>query len=81
MTKTFSVSTSGWAYHWLVNGPVREELAIQCGSGAYGPGFRPNRAMARALGLAYKNTTRIQPGEKDMATLGNPFDAVNPKIA
>lgn len=69
----FSVSTTGWAYHWTVNGPVRNDVDIQCQSGAYGPGFRANRTMGRALGLIYKNTTRIQPGEKDMATIGNPF--------
>ena len=69
----FSVSTTGWAYYWTVNGPVRNEVDIQCESGAYGPGFRANRTMGRALGLIYKNTTRIQPGEKDMATIGNPF--------
>lgn len=69
----FSVSTTGWAYLWTVNGPVRHDVDIQCASGAYGPGFRANRTIGRALGLIYKNTTRIQPGEKDMATLGNPF--------
>lgn len=70
---TFSVSTTGWAYFWTVNGPIRDDLSIQSGSGAWGPGFRPNRTIGRALGLAYKNTTRLHPGEKDMATLGNPF--------
>ena len=70
---TFSVSTTGWAYLWMVNGPIREEINIQSESGAFGPGFRANRVIGRALGLAYKNTTRIHPGEKDMATLGNPF--------
>ena len=70
---SFSVSTTGWAYMWTVNGPVRNDIDIQCRSGAYGPGFRPNRVIGRALGLAYKNTAKIHPGEKDMATFGNPF--------
>ena len=69
----FSVSTGSWAYQWLVNGPVREALDIQSSSGAFGPYFRANRTIGRALGLAYKNTARIQPGEKDMAVMGNPF--------
>jgi len=68
-----SVSTGSWAYFWLLNGPIREDLNVQCGTGAFGPGFRANRAMGRALGLAYKNTTRIHPGVKDMATVGSPF--------
>lgn len=69
----FSVSTGSWAYLWLINGPVRHDLDIQCDTGAFGPGFRANRAIGRALGLAYKNTTRIYPGVKDMATVGSPF--------
>ncbi|MFC6723738.1 hypothetical protein ACFQE1_04955, partial [Halobium palmae] len=38
-----------------------------------GPGFRANQTIGRALGLAYKNVTRIHPGVKDMATVGSPF--------
>lgn len=70
---SFSVSTTGWAYLWMINGPIRDDIDIQSKSGAFGPGFRANRTIGRALGLAYRNTTRIYPGEKDMATLGNPF--------
>ncbi|MFB6353325.1 MAG: hypothetical protein ABEJ92_04500 [Halobacteriales archaeon] len=69
----FSVSTGSWAYQWLVNGPVRKALDIQSGTGAFGPGFRANRAIGRALGLAYKNIARIHPGEKDMGVMGSPF--------
>ena len=69
----FSVSTGGWAYLSIINGPIRNDLDIQCGTGAFGPGFRANRVIGRALGMAYRNTTRIHPGEKDMATVGNPF--------
>lgn len=69
----FSVSTGSWAYFWALNGPIRTELDVQSGVGAFGPGFRANRGIGRTLGLAYKNTTNIQPGEKDMATVGNPF--------
>ncbi|WP_336022790.1 hypothetical protein [Halobellus salinisoli] len=69
----FSVSTGSWAYLWVINGPIRSKLDVQCGVGAFGPGFRTNRVLGRALGLTYKNTTGIHPGEKDMATTGNPF--------
>jgi len=65
-----SVSTGSWAYCWVVNGPVRDELGI---SPRFGPGVRANRAIGRALGLAYKNTAIIHPGEKDMGVQGNPF--------
>lgn len=69
----FSVSTGSWAYQWIVNGPVRDALDIESGSGAFGPSFHANQTIPRALGLAYRNTARIYPGEKDMGVMGNPF--------
>jgi len=68
-----SVSTGSWAYQWLVNGPVREHLDIESSSGAFGPNYHANRTIGRALGLAYKNTATLRPGEKDMGVMGNPF--------
>jgi len=68
-----SVSTGSWAYLFVVNGPVREALDVNSDTAAFGPGFRTNRTVGRALGLAYKNAADIHPGEKEMATLGNPF--------
>lgn len=68
-----SVSTGSWAYLFVVNGPIREALDINSDTGAFGPGFRSNRSVGRALGLTYKNCARIHPGEKEMATLGSPF--------
>ncbi|WP_049986114.1 hypothetical protein [Halobellus rufus] len=68
----FSVSTGSWAYQWIVNGPVREMLGIETGSGAFGPSFHANQTIARALGMAYRNTAKIYPGEKDMGVMGNP---------
>jgi len=69
----FSVSTGSWAYQWIVNGPVREKLNIECSSGAFGPSYHANQTIARALGIAYRNTAKIYPGEKDMGVMGNPF--------
>ncbi|GGN09285.1 hypothetical protein [Halarchaeum nitratireducens] len=69
----FSVSTGSWAYQWIVNGPVREALGIETSSGAFGPSFHANQTIARALGIAYRNTAKIYPGEKDMGVMGNPF--------
>ncbi|MFB6354596.1 MAG: hypothetical protein ABEJ92_10990, partial [Halobacteriales archaeon] len=69
----FSVSTGSWAYQWIVNGPVRRALDVGSGVGAFGPNFHANRTIGRALGLAYKNTAGLVPGEKDMGVMGNPF--------
>ncbi len=67
-----SVSTGSWAYSWIVNGPIRDAIEIQSSTNAFGPYFRANRTIARALGLAYKNTAKLFPGEKDMGVVGNP---------
>ncbi|MFC6724014.1 hypothetical protein ACFQE1_06425 [Halobium palmae] len=69
----FSVSTGSWAYQWVVNGPVREKLDIASSSGAFGPSYHANQTIPRALGIAYRNTAKIYPGEKDMGVMGNPY--------
>jgi hypothetical protein len=43
-------STSGPAPMIVVNGPVRHELGFNTGGGAFGPGFRPNATIPRAIG-------------------------------
>lgn len=68
-----SVGTDSSAQIYLVNGPVRNQLDINSGTGAFGPGFRSNQTIGRALGLATKNTADIHPGEQAMGVLGNPF--------
>jgi hypothetical protein len=35
----------------IVNGPVRRDLQINCGLGLFGPGWRANATIGRALGL------------------------------
>ena len=35
----------------IVNGPIRGELDINCGDGAFGPGWRANSTIGRALRL------------------------------
>ncbi|WP_336022014.1 hypothetical protein [Halobellus salinisoli] len=67
-----SVSTGSWAYQWIVNGPVRNKLDIESGTGALGPNYHANQTISRALGIAYRNTAKIYPGEKDMGVMGNP---------
>lgn len=67
-----SVSTGSWAYFWLINGPVRNQLDIGHDVGAFGPHYQANRVIGRALGMAYKNTALIHPAEKDMGVQGNP---------
>ncbi len=54
-------STSGPAPMIVVNGPVRHELGFNAAGGAFGPGFRPNATVARAIGLIVRNAFGIRP--------------------
>jgi hypothetical protein len=65
-------STSGPAPMIVVNGPVRHELGFNTGGGAFGPGFRPNATVARAIGLIVRNAFGIRPHVLEQATQGLP---------
>ena len=56
----------------IVNGPARTELAINCGAGVFGPGFRANATIGRALRLVMINLGGTKAGEISMSTLGHP---------
>jgi hypothetical protein len=62
---------SGAAQAVIVNGPVRRELGIECGSGCFGPGFRANATIGRALRLVVRNVCRAIPGVLDRASFSN----------
>ena len=69
---TFEVSTGSWAPLLIINGPVRNDIHINCSSGALSPGNIANAAIGRALGLIVKNIGGARKGIEDMGTLGNP---------
>jgi len=56
----------------VVNGPVRDQLGVNSGMGALGPGARANAAIGRALRLVLTLTGGARPGALDRATLGHP---------
>lgn len=56
----------------LVNGPVRKQIGLHSGAGAFGPGFRPNATIGRALRLVLLNIGGARPGVLDRATQGSP---------
>src|SRR5262249_52699114 len=64
--------TSGPAPMIVVNGPVRHELGFNTQGGAFGPGFRPNATVARAIGLIVRNAFGIRPHVLEQATQGLP---------
>ena len=65
-------STSGPSPLIVVNGPVRKELGFNTAGGAFGPGFRPNATIPRAIGLLVRNGIGIHPHELEQATQGLP---------
>jgi hypothetical protein len=65
-------STSGPSPLIVVNGPVRRELGFNTAGGAFGPGFRPNATIPRAIGLIVRNAFGIHPHVLEQATQGLP---------
>jgi hypothetical protein len=55
----------------LVNGPVRTRLEINGGVGCFGPGWRANATIGRALRLVWVNVGGARPGVISMSTFGS----------
>ncbi len=70
---TFGFSTGSWAPFWTINGPIRNEINVNNGSGAFSPGNIANAAIGRAMGLIVKNIGGVRKGVEDMGVMGNPL--------
>lgn len=67
-----TASTGGSAQFIVVNGPLRRELLINGGGNCFGPGFRANATIGRAMRLILLNVFGMQPGVTDRSTQGHP---------
>jgi hypothetical protein len=56
----------------IVHGPLAARLGVHAGSGCFGPGFRANATIGRAIRLILMNVGGGWPGRHDMATQGSP---------
>jgi hypothetical protein len=56
----------------VVNGPVRRRIGLNAGFGVFGPGFRANATIGRALRLILMHVGGARPGEISMSTFGHP---------
>ncbi|MEO3930888.1 hypothetical protein ABGB07_44650 [Micromonosporaceae bacterium B7E4] len=65
-------STTGTAPMLVVNGPVRERIGLNSRGNVFGPGFRANATIGRALRLTALNAFGLRPRELDQATQGTP---------
>ncbi len=56
----------------LASGPAARAAGVHAGSGTFGPGFRANMCIGRALRLVQFTVAGARPGAGDMATFGSP---------
>ena len=63
-------STGGAAPVLVVNGPIRDTIALNDGPNLFGPGARANATIGRCIRLVLRNALGALPGGLDMATQG-----------
>jgi hypothetical protein len=56
----------------ILNGPLVQELGVNCGHNVFGPGWRANATIGRAVQLTLVNIGGAAPGVLDKATYGHP---------
>jgi hypothetical protein len=66
-----STSTGGAAVFMLVNGPIAGEIEMNYGDNLFGPGWRSNATIGRAVRLAMRNVIGTMPGQLDRSTYGH----------
>ena len=56
----------------MLNGPLRQQLEVNCSSNCFGQGWRANATIGRALELILLNVGGAKPGVMDRSTQGSP---------
>ncbi len=69
---TWSVSTGSFSPCWIINGPLRDELNINSGTGVLSPGDVANSTIGRSMLLIIRNIGGARKGIEDMGVIGNP---------
>jgi len=67
------VTTNPMTPFLLVNGPVRQRLEINSGTGCLGPGWRANATIGRAIRLVMINAGGALPGVYSKVSFGSPL--------
>ncbi|MSX96402.1 MAG: hypothetical protein F2739_07655, partial [Actinobacteria bacterium] len=68
-----TATLAGAAHAVIVNGPIRHDIGVHGGQACFGPGFRPNATIGRALRLVIRNVCRTVPGVLDRASFSWPL--------
>lgn len=66
-------SSSGGGPLIVVNGPVRHSLGFNTSGNVFGPGYRANATVGRAIRLMLMNAFGIRPPTLDQSLHGNPL--------
>ena len=65
-------STAGAGVLLIVNGPIARAVDVNAGDNLFGPGWRANLTIGRAVRLVMRNVCGSRPGALDRGTLGHP---------
>lgn len=68
--KAWASTTGSNSPMLVINGDIRNELDINCGTNALGIGRMANAAIGRAVNLIIRNIGGAKPGVTDMTTIG-----------
>ena len=72
VTRGIWQSTTGTAPLLVVNGPIRAAIGLNGRGNVFGPGFRANATIGRAIRLTAINAFGLRPHQLDQATQGTP---------
>lgn len=67
-----TASTSGMGILTVVNGPIASQIGMNAGENLFGPGWRANATIGRALRLLLRNVCGAVPGVLDRSCFGHP---------
>ena len=67
-----ATSTGSAAVLTIVNGPIARRLDVNAGDNLFGPGWRANATIGRAIRLVMRNVVGTLPGRLDRGTFGHP---------
>jgi hypothetical protein len=67
-----TASTSGMGVLTIVNGPIASQVGVNAGENLFGPGWRANATIGRALRLLLRNVCGAVPGILDRSCFGHP---------
>ncbi len=65
-------TTGGYAISMMLNGPIRNEIDLNCSNNLFGPGRLANAVLGRTLRLIQINIGGVVPGVNDKSCLGWP---------